>query len=175
MFITHVRIFLAAALAVLAAAAPAQAQDDKKDRTFDKSPLLWATVNICDTEQSPDTIGIRASMPGTGKRAERMYMRFRVQYKSEQSGQWTEFSDDEGTVSKWVSVGRATYKARQSGWSFRFTLEPGQQYELRAVVTFQWRRGGKVVRKLAERTTKGHRTSLAEPKDYSAASCVIKG
>ena len=175
MFITHVRIFSLATLAALLLAAPAHAQDRKKERTFDKSPHLWATVNICDTTQSPDTIGVRASMPGTGRKNERMYMRFRVQYLSEQSGRWTEFSDDEGTVSRWVGVGRATYKARQSGWSFRFELEPGQQYELRAVVSFQWRRGGKVVRRLTERTTKGHRTSLAEPKDYSAASCVIKG
>lgn len=169
------RIFLATALLVLLSAAPATAQEKKKERTFDKSPLLWATVNICDSEQSPDTIGVRASMPGTGRKNERMFMRFRLQYKSEQSGEWTEFSDAEGTASTWVSVGRATFKARQSGWSFPFTLEPGQQYELRAIVSYQWRRGGKVVRRLTKKTSKGHRTTLAEPKDYSAATCVISG
>lgn len=177
MSITHVRIFLFTALAALTLAAPAGAQTQKQTepRTFDKSPHLWATVNICDSAKSPDTIGVRASMPGTGRAKERMFMRFRVQFKREADGTWEDFDDDAGTVSDWVSVGRATFRARQSGWSFPFELDPGQRYELRAVASFEWRRGEKVVRKLAKRTTKGHRTALAEPKGYSAATCVIKG
>lgn len=174
MSITHVRIFFSIALAALAAAAPAGAAQ-KKPRTFETSPHLWATVNICDSEKSPDTIGVRASMPGTGREKERMFMRFRLQFRSDEDGTWRDFSDDAGTVSEWVSVGRATFKARQSGWTFPFELEAGQEYELRAVVSFQWRRGEKVVRKLARRTTSGHRSALAEPKGYSAATCVISG
>jgi hypothetical protein len=30
------------------------------------TPELWATVNICDTEKNPDSMGIRAGMPGNG-------------------------------------------------------------------------------------------------------------
>ena len=44
------------------------------------TPTPWATVNVCDTAKQPDTIGIRASMPGTPKGV-RLSMRFRVQYK----------------------------------------------------------------------------------------------
>ncbi|HWT92794.1 MAG TPA: hypothetical protein VN238_07340 [Solirubrobacteraceae bacterium] len=175
MFITHVRIFLFLALGGLAFAAPAAAAQKERARSFEASPHLWATVNICDSDESPDTIGVRASMPGTGREKERMFMRFRVQYRSETDGAWRDFADDAGTVSEWVSVGRATFKARQSGWSFPFELEAGQEYELRAVASFEWRRGEKVVRKLARRTTKGHKTALAEPKGYSAATCVISG
>jgi hypothetical protein len=39
---------------------------------------LWATVNVCDTERSPDAMGVRASMPGNGK-PQVMFMRFTAQ------------------------------------------------------------------------------------------------
>jgi len=142
--------------------------------TVDKSRHLWATVNICDTPGNPDTIGIRAQMPGSGKSNERMYMRFRVQFLSTVDGKWHNFMAG-GTDSGFVSVGSARYKARQSGWSFPFKLQPGQQYQLRGAVSFQWRRGTKVVRRAAKRTTKGHKTALSDPKGYSAATCVVKG
>ena len=142
--------------------------------TIDKSRHLWATVNICDTEQSPDTIGVRASMPGSAKKGERMFMRFRVQFLSPADHRWHNFMA-EGTDSGFVPVGAATYKARQSGWTFPFSLQPGQTYELRGVVSFEWRRGDRVVRRAAKRTTKGHKTALSEPKGYSAGTCVIAG
>ena len=142
--------------------------------TIDDSRLLWATVNICDTQKSPDTIGIRASMPGSGKTGERMYMRFRVQFLSTVDNKWHNFLA-EGTDSGFVSVGSARYKARQSGWTFPFKLDQGQQYTLRGAVSFQWRRGTKVVRRAGKRTTKGHTTALSDPKGYSTANCVIKG
>jgi hypothetical protein len=166
-FITPMRRLLAILLVLLA---PATAHAG----TIDTSRHLWATVNICDTTQSPDTVGIRASMPGTAKKGERMFMRFRVQYLSTVDNLWHNFLA-EGTDSGFVAVGKATFKARQSGWSFPFMLEPGQSYELRGVVNFQWRKGGKVVRKSVKRTSKGHKTALSQPKGYSAASCVIKG
>jgi len=154
---------------LLALAAPAAAQ---KPRTIDKSRHLWATVNICDTERRPDTLGIRASMPGSGRRKERMYMRFRAQYFDTTNNRWANFRS-EGTDSGWVAVGSARYKARQSGWIFPFTLREGQSYELRGVVRFEWRRGRRVVRKAVESTTSGHRTAISEPRGFSAATCRI--
>jgi hypothetical protein len=160
------RLILLTALLALPATAEAA--------TVDKSRHLWATVNICDSPQSPDTLGIRASMPGSGKKGERMWMKFKVQYKSPTDGLWHNFVSD-GTDSGYVPVGAAKYKARQSGWTFPFTLDPGQSYELRGVVNFQWRKGKKVVRRAVKRTSSGHRTSVAEPKRYSAATCVLSG
>ena len=142
--------------------------------TVDKSRHLWATVNICDTAQSPDTLGIRASMPGSGKANERMFMRFRAQFFSQVDQKWHNFMA-KGTDSGFVPVGSARYKARQSGWTFPFKLQPGQQYELRGAVSFEWRRGGKVVRRAAKRTSAGHKTALSEPEGYSAATCDVKG
>jgi len=156
---------------LLALAAPASAAP----RTIDKSRHLWATVNICDTARHPDAMGVRASMPGSGSRRERMYMRFRAQYFSAKENVWKNFTS-EALDSGWQRVGSARFKARQSGWTFpRLKLRPEQRYELRGVVRFEWRRGRRVVRKAVKRTTRGHGTAVAEPKGFSAATCRVGG
>jgi hypothetical protein len=165
---SHVRFPVLTLLALLVLPAPAAAAE----RTIDKSRHLWATVNICDTRANPDTLGIRASMPGSGRRTERMYMRFRAQFFSRAENRWRDFSSA-GTDSGWVRVGSARFKARQSGWSFPFRLKEGQRYELRGVVRFEWRRGTRVVRKAVKRTTAGHGTAFSDPRGYSSATCQI--
>ena len=158
-------------LVLLAAPASARAAEE---RTIDKSRHLWATVNICDTKAHPDTLGVRASMPGSGRKRERMFMRFRAQVFSNTTNLWQEF-EGKGTDSGWVEVGSARFKARQSGWTFPFRLSKGQSYVLRGKVRFEWRRGKKVVRRAVKRTTGGHRTSVADPKGFSRATCRIAG
>src|SRR4051794_19063649 len=74
----------------------------------------WATVNVCNTADRPDAIGIRASMPGAPKGA-RMAMRFRVQFKADEGWQ-----DVKGASSRWQPVGTARGLAAESGWSFSF-------------------------------------------------------
>ena len=145
-----------------------------QERTIDKSRHLWATVNICDTERSPNAVGIRASMPGSGRKKERMFMRFRLQYKAA-DGTWTNFTAAV-TNSGWQPVGSARYKARQSGWKFPpFEPDAGQRFEVRGVVNFRWRRGDKVVRRATKATSPGHNVTLAEPEGYSAATCEVIG
>jgi hypothetical protein len=169
-FITPMRRLLPlSCLLTLVIAVPADA------RTVDRSRHLWATVNICDTKRYPDTIGIRASMPGSGRTGERMFMRFRVQYLSAEDNRWRDFASARGTDSGWVSVGSARFKARQSGWTFPFEMEQGGRHELRGVVRFEWRRGRRVVRRAVRRTRAGHRAAFADPRRYSAAACVIRG
>ena len=156
----------------LGVAAPALAADTGS--SIDKSPLLWATINICDTAKHPDTIGIRASMPGSGRKTEKMYMRFQVQYFRPSTKKWapTDATFDSG----WRMVGSATYRRRESGWNFSITPPPaGQTYRLRGIVTFEWRVGKKVVRKARKRTHSGHKGTFgADPKTASAAECIIK-
>jgi hypothetical protein len=155
--------------ALLATAAPADAADPRNSRH------LWATVNVCDTERNPDTLGIRASMPGSGRKKETMWMRFRVQYFSEREELWHNFTS-KGADSGAIRVGRhARFRFRQSGFSFPFSPEVGDRYLLRGSVEFQWRRRGKVVRRVRELTSAGHKTSVADPKGYSAATCEILG
>jgi hypothetical protein len=137
----------------------------------DPEPDLWATVNVCDTARHPDTIGIRGSMPGTGHRADRMYMRFSVQFQAA-DGSWRNLSS--GGVSRWVSVGNGSWAARQSGYSFK-VRPPQGGVRLRGIIRFQWRRDGRVVRREVRATEAGHRsTAGADPTRWSRSVCMIR-
>lgn len=154
------------ALALGLALAPAAAGKGGKSRH------LWATVNVCDTLKHPDTIGVRASMPGAANPREQMYMRFRVQYFRTTDQRWQDLS--KGGDSGFLGVGPAKYKARQAGRLFVFAPPAGGSFQLRGKVTFQWRRGKKVVRTTVLRTTAGHRsTAGSDPAGYSQDVCVI--
>src|SRR3954465_12413300 len=91
---------------VVAPAAPAAAR--QKPRSIYESPLLWATVNVCDTPDNPDTIGIRGSIPGSGVPGEKMFLRFQVQYFSRSENRWHNIV--QGADSAWVPAGSALYK-----------------------------------------------------------------
>lgn len=108
-------------------------------RTSD-TPELWATVNICDTDKNPDSMGIRAGMPGNGT-DQRMWMRFTAEYWSRARQAWTAVS---GTgVSPWVYAGSAQLERRQAGWTFAFSEPPeGVTFTMRAQVEFEWRAKG---------------------------------
>jgi hypothetical protein len=161
-----------AGAAALAALAPGAGAADT--RTVDKSPLLWSTVNICDTAKQPDTIGIRASMPGSGRKGEKMYMRFQVQYFRASTQTWA--PTDATVDSGFQPVGSAIYRRRESGWNFSITPPPaGQTYRLRGVVTYEWRKRKAVVRRAQKRTHSGHKGTFgSDPKGFSAAECTIK-
>jgi hypothetical protein len=170
----HVALAALAAAALLPATGQAATGSAARPApTIDKSRLLWATINVCDTTRHPDTIGIRASMPGSGRRGERMYMRFQVQYFKTSAKQWA--NGDATADSGFRSVGSAKYRRRESGWNFAITPPaPGQSYRLRGIVTFEWRKHGVVVRRARKRTRSGHTgTTGADPKGFSAAECVI--
>jgi hypothetical protein len=116
------------------------------------SPLLWATVNRCDTPSSPNQMGVRASMPGNGLR-QRMYMRFRAQYWDGAAEAWRPVSGV--GVSPWRYAGSARYRSSQAGWTFEFDQPAsGRTYTLRGVVEYQWR-GMK--RKRSKRARRAHR------------------
>lgn len=155
------RIALVGALLVLLLL-PASANARKKERG------VWATVNVCDTAKHPDTVGIRASMPGTPRSA-RLFMRFRVQYRNG-NGNWVDVKDAD---SGWRRVGTGRGSAVESGWSFSFA-KPAKAVTLRGVVRFRWRRGDALPRHAEAATESGHRSSAgADPEDYSAATCVL--
>ena len=152
------RLALILTLLLALTAAPARADDAD----------LWATVNVCDTAEHADEIGIRASMPG-GKPKGRLLMRFRVQYRDLTTGRWRSVRDAD---SGWQRIGRGR-KARESGWSFEVAGD-GTRI-LRGVVTYRWRRGGRIVRRARRVTEGGHRSSVgADPADFSAATCRIE-
>jgi hypothetical protein len=166
------RVFVPIAFALLLWPATAAAGQGKPDPLRD-SRDLWATVNVCDTAAQPNVIGIRASMPGM-KRTTTMSMRFQVQFLDARDGKWRRIAS--GADSRWRRVGRGKRRVMESGWSFTFLApKAGGEHTLRGVVTFRWRRGGRVLRKLQEFTEAGHKSTRgADPPDFSAAVCKIR-
>jgi hypothetical protein len=123
----------------------------------------WATVNICDTEKSPNGLGVRASMPGNG-RDELMFMRFTSQYWSPSREEWVTVPG--GGTSRWVYAGLARYAARQTGWTFFFDQPPaGTTFVMRAVVEQQWR---------AQTSAAGHRHARKQSTKRSAKKLAAK-
>jgi hypothetical protein len=159
----RIRSGVLALLAALLAAPAASAQQDSE-------PLLWATVNVCDTAAHPDTVGVRGSMPGTGRSADRMFMRFTIQFQAG-DGSWKSLST--GGDSGWQPVGRGTCESRLSGYSFQ-VRPPAGSVRLRGLVRFEWRRGGRVTRHEVRATEAGHRsTAGADPRNWSRGVCVV--
>jgi hypothetical protein len=168
---------LAAAAALLPARAPASTSHARAMRAVDtqalyRSRLLWATIDVCNPPDQPSTIGIRGSMPGDAHAHDAMYMRFRLQYTSQTTKQWTDLT--KGASARYMSVGSGA-SARQAGRSFRLSMVAGQPaFTLRGVVVFQWRQGTEVVAQVSRPTSAG-RESLAgaDPTGFSSATCVI--
>jgi hypothetical protein len=161
------------AIALLLAAVPAAASAPTDDSIL-HSKRLWATVNVCDTVGHPDSIGIRGSMPGSGDKAETMFMRFQVQYFTPADKLWHNLGSE--ADSGFVEVGSARSRSRQYGVTF--TITPPQSgkaaYLLRGAVTFEWREDGTAVRRARKRTAASHpNTAGADPTGYSAATCSI--
>jgi hypothetical protein len=130
---------------------------------------LWATVNICDTQNHPNAIGIRARAPGDGSK-ENIWMRFFVQYQK--NGAWTNVK--KGGSSAWRKIGTAEFKWREGGVTFPFDLKPGDGYLMRGLVKIEWRLHGNVLRRAQGYTSANHHAAGGgDPKGYSAATCFI--
>jgi hypothetical protein len=171
-------LLLAGALLVLtprsAGAAP---QTRRAKRAVEAAPLLhsrllWATIDVCNAADQPDTIGIRGSMPGDHVAHDTMYMRFRLQYMNTTTKAWVDLT--KGAAATYTNVGTGA-SARQAGRSFQLNPVAGQPaFTLRGVVNFEWRHNGTVVAQ-ASRATSAGRVSLAgaDPAGFSAATCLI--
>jgi hypothetical protein len=137
-----------------------------------KSRLLWATIDVCNATDQPDTLGVRGSMPGDGEAHDTMYMRFRLQYMNATTKAWTDLAN--GVSPHYASVGTGA-SARQGGRSFQLSPVAGQPaVTMRGVVSFQWRRGSTVLAQISRPTTpERHALAGSDPEGFSAASCVI--
>jgi hypothetical protein len=131
------------------------------DQKADDRPF-WATVNICDTEKSPNAVGVRTSVPGNGS-DERIWARYTAQWWSAADQEWKTVGGS--GVTDWVVLGDADMTFRQAGWTFRFVQPPaGTTYVMRGVVELQWRDEVRVTRKLrrARRNRRLHRARRAQ-------------
>jgi hypothetical protein len=113
--------------------------------TAARTSRLWATVNICDTATAPNSMGVRAGMPGNAS-GQRMFMRFRAEYWSRARQDWAAVAGS--GVSPWVYAGPARFERRQAGWTFEFAPPPaGVTFTMRALVEFQWRKPGRALKR----------------------------
>lgn len=129
---------------------------------------LWATINICDTPDHPNEIGVRASMPGDAQHS-RMYMRFADEYYSPSKQAWLTVQR-----TRWYFVGSGIYARRESGRSFDLQPDPGMSYTMRGAVDFRWTLHGHTIRTWHLVTHRGHHRTLdADPPGYSASICTI--
>jgi hypothetical protein len=142
------------------------------ERALLQSPLLWATVDVCNPSDQPNTVGVRGSMPGDDHAKDTMYMRFRLQYLDSSTKLWVDLTT--GADSGFVAVGAAK-SARQAGYSFQLTPAAGKPaFMLRGVVSFQWRHGSAVVYTVSRPTTARHKSvSGADPAGFSAVECSL--
>jgi hypothetical protein len=147
-------------------------------------PPLWATVNICDTNASPNALGVRASVPGNGSRR-RVYARFTAQWWSGAKQAWLTVGGRGKT--DWVYIGTQGWNASQGGWTFHFSQPPaGTAYVIRGIVEMSWRqeaRASRGKRKRAHWSQVDRRILLTEtgktgvrggdPVGTSKAMCLI--
>ncbi len=165
------------ALACLGAAAPAalarhsrpaltHAQIQSAVKRAVHSSGLWATINICNTASHPQTLGLRAEMPGLGIPAH-LYMTFQVDYWSFAESKFKPFAG----VTKTIDAGSATGGLHQAGLMFgRFT----PPVVLAGEVTFEWRQGTKVLGRSVRFTGKGYKgVDFGDPAGFTAVTCRI--
>ncbi len=161
---------LAPLLGLAAAPAPA-AVAQPSVRALLGSRELWATIDVCSPHDQPNVLGIRGSMPGDGNARDGLYMSFTVQYRS--GARWLALGKN--ASSAFVSPGNGAVHSRQDGTSF--VIAPATShaaFALRGLVTFQWRRGRRVIATTQRATTSGRRSLAgADPAGYSAAECSL--
>ena len=155
----------------MASAAAPRGLSQASTRALSSSHELWATIDVCNPKDQPDTVGIRGSMPGDGRAADKMYMSFHLQYMST-SGRWVDLAS--GASPSYVAVG-GSGAAREGGRSFQLVPVAGMPATtLRGVVDFQWRRGRTVLLRLSRASSAKHQALAgADPAGFSAASCLI--
>jgi hypothetical protein len=165
-------LLLIGASALGASASAAAENTVVSKHSLETSRQLWATIDVCNAKDQPDTVGIRGSMPGDGQPHETMYMSFRLQYLDSATKAWVDLAN--GAAPTFIAVGPAK-AARQAGRSFQLVPVAGKPAStLRGVVSFQWRRGTTVVHAISRPSTDGHESLAgADPAGFSAATCLI--
>ena len=160
--------FVAVAASYGASTNPTPAQIKAAVQRAERSRQLWATVNICNTRGHPHTIGIRGQMPALGYTST-MSMTITIDYFDPQRNR---FVPDRAVV-RFVPLGDPANGLWQGGVRFSFR-KPATAVLLRGMVTYQWKRGGKVVGRTTRYTVHGiKQVDDSDPPGYSTATCNL--
>lgn len=138
-------------------------------RSAEQSRSLWATVNICDSRQYHNDLGVRGQMPTLGFSAS-LYMVIQVNYWSKVQHRFLPIQSNLATTR--LSLGNSSAGLEQDGAVFPFAAHTGL---LNATFTFIWTRGGEVIGQTVRSTTPGHTDAdHGSPPHYSAGQCRIR-
>ena len=151
-----------------AATTPSAPQIRKAVSGAKRSKQLWATVNICDTHVTRDTIGVRGQVPALGFSSS-ISIAVSVDFWNPETKR---FKPDPGTR-RLIHLGSPSTGVHQQGVSVR--VRPAR----RAVPTATRRSSGSAAAKLLGQTdrltTGGHRDAdFGDPHGFSAATCTIR-
>jgi hypothetical protein len=151
---------------------PTAAQIRKAVAGAERSKMLWATVNVCQTKgkhaAKGGSVGIRGQMPTLGFAAT-LSMTIQLNRYSVKSKSFAALPYP--TARTTVSPGTFATDLHQDGAVFPFSGPAGL---LNATVTFSWTRAGKLLGSTTQQTTAGHRDAAGgRPPHYSTAQCQL--
>jgi hypothetical protein len=151
---------------------PTPAQIRKAVAKAERSKMLWATVNVCQTKGTQaaqgGSIGVRGQMPTLGF-VSTLSMTIQLNHYSATSKSFVALP--EPTAKRTVSPGAFASDLHQAGEVFPFSGPAGL---LNATVTFSWTRAGKLLGRTTRQTTAGHRDAAGgRPAHYSTAQCQL--
>lgn len=152
--------------------APTAAQIRKAVAKAERSKMLWATVNVCQTKGKQaahgGSIGVRGQIPTLGF-ASTLSMTIQLNRYSVKTKSFVALPY--ATAKTTVSPGAFAADLHQDGAVFPFSGPAGL---LNATVTFDWTRAGKLLGSTTRPTTAGHRDAAGgRPAHYSTAHCQL--
>jgi hypothetical protein len=136
----------------------------------ERSPDLWATINVCTSAATNDYVGVRGQMPSLGLPAT-LTMLISVSYWNYTDNMFEPLTNATGTA----SLGKGTHGIHQGGLNFPITPPPtGTTYLVRGTITFEWTIGKKVVGKLTRNTGHGYtNVAFSNPPGLSEGTCTL--
>lgn len=154
------------------ASAPTAAQVHNAVAKAERSKMLWATVNVCQTKGKQaargGSIGVRGQIPTLGF-ASMLSMTIQLNRYSAKTKSFVALPY--ATAKTTVSPGAFATDLHQDGAVFPFSGPAGL---LNATVTFSWTRAGRLIGSTTKQTTAGHSDAAGgRPSHYSAAQCQL--
>jgi hypothetical protein len=150
-----------------AAAQPTRGQIARAVTAAERSPSLWATINICNSHRYPDQIGVRGQMPSLGF-STAMSMTVTLNSWSATTKRFVAIASPNAVDA--IPLGTHSRSLEQKG--VRYPFNRGQKGLWDATIVFTWKRDGKVLGQTQRTTTAGHRDAdEGSPPHYSAAQC----
>jgi hypothetical protein len=147
-------------------AGPTRSQISTALARVERSRNLWATVNICNTKNHPNVVGIRGQMPALGFNS-LLSMQVELRYWSDAAKRYKALPSTRQTI----ALGTEKAGLHQSGLSFRFSPHAGT---LAGTIRFEWRLNRRSIGHAVRHTSPDHPDAdQGDPVHFSAGKCDI--